>query len=297
MIPFEFDEKIANEKNAWLAVKFDSQIRRTIAGTSIESPFSYTVSAEEMTLGNHLIEFILIRTQSGIDEILASAEWELNVQNPEEIAENSIYAEVTSHSSDSLFIPGEDLSLIFEFDESAANAVHAKIVFMFDERTGEIPSPLVSPFVFDIPGRILTSEEHIQKFMLMNTIDGKENVLSYTEVKLLAAEPADTTENLFESTIIFPDAETLHKAGEEAVVTIQFDETAANEINAWLIVMFDEMNAATVFGTSINSPYTLDIPGKLLKTGDHNVKFLFMDKVNGTEIVISSSEIILKVID
>lgn len=296
-VTFEFDEEGANKENAWLVVKFDSQVRRTIAGTSIESPLSYKASPKDMTAGNHLIEFLLIRSQSGNDEILASSEMTLHVEDPGDNSENLIYSEVTSHSDSDVFTPGEDISLVFEFDEEAANAAHSKIVFMFDERSGEIASPLVSPFVFDIPGRMMTKGEHHQRFIIMENVAGIEKILAYSDIKLFVDEPDNIVENAFEAIITTPSTETLYVTGNEAMVTVEFDEESANDRNAWLVVMFDEKNASTVFGTSINSPYTLDIPGKIMTKGEHLVKFLFMDKVNGIEKVISSTEVVLKVTD
>jgi hypothetical protein len=296
-VTFEFDKEAANKENAWLVVKFDSQVRRTIVGTSIESPLSYKASAKDMTVGNHLIEFILLRSQSGNDEILAIAEMTLHVENPGEKSENLIYSEVTSHSSTDVFTPGEDISLVFEFDEEAANTTHSKIIFMFDERTGEIASPLVSPFIFDIPGRMMTMGEHYQRFIIMENVAGKDSILAYSEIELFVAEPDNIVENAFDAIITTPSTETLFITGNEAIVTVEFDEESANDRNAWLVVMFDEKNASTVFGTSINSPYTLDIPGKIMTKGEHLVKFLFMDKVNGIEKVISSTEVVLKVTD
>lgn len=296
-ITFEFDEENANKENAWLVVKFDSQVRRTIAGTSIESPFSYEASAKDMTAGNHLIEFLLLRSQSGNDDILASAEMSLHVEDPGETSENLIYSKVTSHSNADVFTEGEDISLVFEFDEEAVNTAHSKIVFTFDERSGEIPLPLASPFIFDIPGRMMTKGEHFQRFIILENVAGKEKILAYSDIKLFVDKPESIVENAFKAIVTTPSTEALFTAGIEAMVTVEFDEESANEKNAWLVVMFDEKNASTVFGTSIDSPYTLDIPGKLMTKGDHLVEFLFMDKVNGIEKVISSTEVILKVTD
>jgi hypothetical protein len=167
-ITFEFDEEAANKGTAWIVLKFDSQV------------------------------FILFSNQSGNEEILATSEMTLNVEEPGEITENLIYSEVTSHSNTDQFIPGEDITLIFEFDEKAANSALSKIVFMFDVRSGEIASPLVSPFVFDIPGRLMTTGEHHQRFIIIGNVDGKQSIIAYSEIKLSVNEPDHIVDDILE---------------------------------------------------------------------------------------------------
>lgn len=292
---FEFDAESANKENAWLVVKFNSQIARTIIGTTIESPFSFDIPSNKMTSGKHSVEFELLQRKNGKDEILTSSVFTLDVKELSELSENSIDAEITSHKNNEEFVVGLESTFVFEFDADTANASETEMIFLFDDKSGEIESALESPFDLEVPGRLMTPGEHSLKFILVDSCKDTEKILAYADIKIIVKEKNETIENAFYAAVTIPNLESELTAGKETVVTVEFDEQAANDINAWIVVLFDEMNASTVFGTSIESPYSLDIPGELMKKGNHTVKFLFMDKVNGIEKVISNAEILLNV--
>lgn len=61
------------------------------------------------------------------------------------------------------------------------------------------------------------------------------------------------------------------EAGADLDYEVTFDTESANAQGAWIQIVFDGKNAGMVAGTTLESPYTSDIPGKILKTGTKHV--------------------------
>lgn len=72
-------------------------------------------------------------------------------------------------------------------------------------------------------------------------------------------------------------------AGQDLDMVIEFDEDAVNKRGAWIETVFNGKSAGMYGGTTIESPYNTDIPGKILISGNHTVEFRIQPSGSNTD--------------
>ena len=112
-----------------------------------------------------------------------------------------------------------------------------------------------------------------------------------TSILSLTARPGTAV------TILSSNLQAQVEAGEDTSIVFNYDDDGANEKNGWIEVYFDGKQARFCAGTELEAPLNFDIPGQVLKPGEHKVEFMIMAREDGEQKAITKTVVLLEVIE
>ncbi len=130
--------------------------------------------------------------------------------------------------------------------------------------------------------------EAAESYMVMTDKAGKIKYMDYFEItdeQILRFKMKDPEFKAdFNFVLEQPTKTTLSmKESEEMPVKISFNPDAVNAAGAWIMTRLDGKPAGMSAATTMESPFTDDIPGKYLKKGKHKVEYLLLPPGQSTD--------------
>lgn len=186
-VAFEFDASAASKLGAWMLTMLNGEMSGVnYDSEGLWSPYYDWVPPEFLTVGEHLISYVLMRPGMNTEEALGRLDLSVRVE-PFEVPEEGFDLRLINPDSTTIYVtPGESIPLTVTFDAESARRYGVNLVLRHQGEVvgGQNSAYLESPFEITIPSAAMTPGTHLVEVQLAPPGGQEQQVLTSCDITI-----------------------------------------------------------------------------------------------------------------